>query len=235
VKTIEKSPHSDSGCYPLDNKNKMPPSGATQAKSSWDKFKHKKQVTQLLCAEQHGLCAYSEIRPDQYNLGTHIEHVKPKSLFPSQTFDYHNLVLSALSDTDLKIMNNEAVFGGHAKLNKYNSTQFVSCLQANCADFFAYLSNGQVEASLKLTSANAQKARYTIDVLNLNSPYLVNQRKKWLDELEDCIDEHLDKGWSLKDLAVIYLCPVKDKLYPFFTANCQRFGVFKSLAIIKTC
>lgn len=211
--------------YQLNKSHQMPPTTKEEARLRWKRFKHKAEVTDLLCAEQYGLCAYSEIRPDWYELGTHIEHVEPKSLNPQRTFDYLNLVLSALSDKDLQKVKKD-VFGGHAKQKKYDATLFVSCLQTNCADFFAYLSNGQVEASRKLTSTDKEKAQYTIETLSLNSPYLINQRKKWLDELDAYIDEHIDNNWSLDALASIYLEPCSGKCYPFFTATCQRFGKY---------
>ena len=62
-----------------------------------------------------------------------------------------------------------------------------------------------------------------IKLLNLDAPYLVTQRKNWLDELDQLIDEHLESDDSLEDLAAIDLLPTSGKLNPFFSATRQRF------------
>jgi len=212
------------GGYYLANASQSPPTTSQQAKSRWSSFGYKDEVTRNLDTEQYGLCAYSEIRPDEYGLGTHIEHLEPKSQNPQRTFDYNNLVLSALSNDDMQKLVCGDVFGGHAKLNNYDAELFISCLDANCASYFAYLSNGLVEPLRRLDNDGQKKARYTIDLLNLNSHYLVTQRKIWLNELDELIDEHIDKNMSLLYLAVIDLTPTNNKLSPFFTATRQRFG-----------
>ena len=212
------------GGYQLNRSHENPPTTSLQANSRWSSFGYKVDVTNHLLTEQYGLCAYSEVRPDQLSLGTHIEHVEPKSANPTRTFDYSNLVLCALSSEDLKNIDRTEVFAGHAKLSQYDALLFVLCLQANCARYFVYLSNGKVEPARTLESDEKDQAQYTIDLLNLNSPYLVNQRFNWLDELDKLIDEHIQTDMSLTYLASIDLIPTNNKLSPFFTANRQRFG-----------
>lgn len=212
------------GGYHLEQANNNPPTTSDQATSRWSSFKHKDKVSGYLNTEQYGLCAYSEIRPDEFGLNTHIEHIEPKSKAPLRTFDYSNIVLNALSSDDLATMNSEDVFGGHAKLSEYDDQLFVSCLQADCSRYFSYLSNGQVEPSHSLDETDRKKAKYSIDLLNLNCPYLVTQRKKWLDELDQLIDEHIENDMSLPDLASIDLIPTANKLSQYFTATRQRFG-----------
>lgn len=212
------------GGYQLERSNETPPTTSDQATSRWSSFGYKADVTEHLLAEQYGLCAYSEVRPDQLGLGTHIEHLEPKSANPARTFDYSNLVASALSSDDLKIIDKDEVFGGHAKLSEYDAHLFVSCLHADCARYFVYLSNGGIEPARALTQREKEQVQYTIELLNLNSPYLVNRRKRWLDELDELIDEHIRDDMSLPCLASIDLVPTSDKLSPFFTATRQRFG-----------
>ena len=221
MKAITKS---GNGGYQLNRSHQTPPTTSEQASSRWSSFGYKADVTGHLLTEQYGLCAYSEVRPDQLGLGTHIEHVEPKSTNPARTFDYSNLVLSTLSSDDLKIIDKTEVFGGHAKLSQYDALLFISCLQADCTRYFVYLSNGKVEPANALSEAEKQQAKYTIKLLNLNSPYLVNRRFNWIDELDDLIDEHIRKDMFLPHLASIDLFPVSDKLSPFFTATHQRFG-----------
>ena len=213
-----------SGGYQLEKSHAKPPVTAEQATTRWKSFNGKDAVTGYLLSAQYHLCAYSEVRPDLLNLGTHIEHVEPKSANPARTFDYSNLVLNALTDENLSKLNRADVFGGHAKLSVYDATLFISCLQPDCSKYFAYLSNGTVEPSQKLEQIDQVRAQYTIDLLNLNSPYLVNLRLNWLDELDKLIDQHIQNDWSLEYLAGIDLVPAAGRLSPFFTATRQRFG-----------
>lgn len=208
----------------LEQAHANPPQTADEATSRWSSFGHKNTVTVFLQDEQYGLCAYTELRPDLVGLGTHIEHVQPKSRYPQRTFDFSHLVLCALDESDLQTRAVNDRFGGHAKLGEYDPALFVSCLQNDCPRFFAYLSDGRVVAAANLSVNETQQAQYTIDLLNLNAPYLLVQRKNWLDELDGLIDEHLDNDNSLEDLAAIDLLPTSGKLSPFFSATRQRFA-----------
>lgn len=211
------------GLYPLEKANDTPPKTGQDARSRWGSFSDKSALSDLLENEQYGLCAYSEINLEHYSLGAHIEHVQPKSRFPKKTFDYQNLILSALSSSDLETMDKNSIFGGHHKGSEFDPALFISCLADNSADYFAYLSNGHIKPKSTLSVRDKRKAQYTIDLLNLDSPYLVAERRRWLDELDTLIDEHIDQGLSVEHLAAIYLLPRNQRLESFFTANRQRF------------
>lgn len=217
----------NSGGYHLEQAHQNPPTTETQATSRWSSFGHKVTLQNYLLDEQYGLCCYSELRADLENLGYHIEHIRPKSQYPAQTFDYSNLAASALSDDDLQAFKTikEETFGGHAKLSAYNPTLFISCHDADCARYFAYLSDGRVVANDNLSDFDKQRTDYTITLLNLNSPYLVNRRRRWYDELEQLFEEHLDKNWHIKDLAAIDLLTTNQRLSPFFSMTRQFFGI----------
>lgn len=213
------------GSRHLDRANNNPPTTEEEATNRWKSFrKHKARLVECLSYEQYGLCGYSEIRPDKVGLGTHIEHIEPKSKNPSRTFDYRNLILSALASDDLQSRAKDDVFGGHAKARVYDSSLFVSCLNPICSQHFVYLLDGRVEPSNKLDQNTQKNAQYTIDLLNLNSPYLVNLRQNWLDEIDTLIDEHIINEGSLECLAGVDLLPHGEKLSEFFTATRQRFG-----------
>lgn len=50
------------------------------ATTRWKGFRrYKADLLEHLLDEQYGLCCYSEIRPDLYDLKCHIEHVENKS------------------------------------------------------------------------------------------------------------------------------------------------------------
>jgi len=207
-----------------------PPTTPDTASSRWKSFRrNKKPVLDALLIEQYGLCCYSEIRPDRLGLGFHIEHVENKSQHPQRTFDYSNLAASALdSESDLQILTTQGTeaFGGHAlgKSKGVNLTLFVSCHQADCSRFFAYLSDGRVVPADGLSPQDEDRARYTINLLNLNSPYLHDLRQRWWEELETLIDEHLEDDMDLHCLAGVDLIPIGHGLSPFFSITRNLFG-----------
>lgn len=101
---------------------------------------------------------------------------------------------------------------------------FVSCLQAGCERYFRYLSDGRVVPSSALDTHDISKAKYTIELLNLNSPFLNNRRRKWWDELDELVQEHLDNDMDLSQLASVDLVPTRNKLSPFFSLTRQFFA-----------
>lgn len=216
-----------SGGYQLNRAHTNPPLTGEQATSRWNSFRsHKADLMSALLNEQYQLCCYSELRADQEGLGFHIEHVENKSLNPSRTFDYANLAASALRSDDLPHLNRGEAFGGHAarKQQACDIARLVSCHQPDCARYFAYLSDGRVVPSQGLGAAERDRAQYTIDLLNLNSPFLITRRRQWWAELDGLFLEHLDKGWSLSDLTAIDLVPTHGALSRFFSLTRQFFG-----------
>ncbi len=218
-----------SGGYHLNQSQANPPTTPQLATSRWSSFGHKATVQQSLLSEQYQLCCYSELRADQEGLGYHIEHVENKSQNPTRTFDYRNLAASALdSANDLSAFKAQEaeVFGGHAtgKQDAVDMQRFVSCHQADCRRYFAYLSDGRVVPASTLNALDQDRARYTLDLLNLNSPYLMTRRRQWWDELDQLFQEHQTKGWNLPDLASIDLLPSNQGLSRFFSLTRQFFG-----------
>lgn len=217
------------GPYQLNRSHAEPPTTAIAATSRWGSFGYKQQLLQTLLAEQYQLCCYSEIRPDLERLGFHIEHVENKSQHPQRTFDYENLAACALdSSNDLKSLAIRGIgaFGGHApgKSESVDMALFVSCHQQDCARFFAYLSDGRVVPADGLSIEHVDQARYTIDLLNLNSPYLQELRQRWWDELAELIDKHLEDDDDLECLAAIDLIPRGSSLSQFFSLTRNLFG-----------
>ena len=210
--------------YRLQQRHENPPQSWRSATTAWNSFNGKSDVRNHLLEEQYGLCAYSEIRPDEYELGSHIEHIRPKSAYPQHTFDYHNLVVCALSDQDMGRMQQSDLFGGHAKGSDYDAARFISPLDELCTDAFVYLSDGRIEVNGRQNKEQQSKADYTIKLLNLNSPYLVNARKRWLEELDAAIDELLEHAEASAHLADLELGLTNHTLRSFHSASCQRFG-----------
>lgn len=212
------------GGYHLEQAHQTPPITADEATNRWENFEYKDKVQEYLLDEQYGLCCYSEVRADLENLDYHIEHIQPKGKYPPRTFDYSNLAASALTSDNLKMIAVEDRFGGHAKLSQYDADLFISCHDVDCERYFSYLSDGRVEPKANLNVEETKRAKYTRDLLNLNSPYLVTLRRQWYEELDKLFEEHLEKNWNLEDLAAIDLHPTNQKLSQFFSVTRQFFG-----------
>jgi uncharacterized protein (TIGR02646 family) len=218
-----------SGPFQLVRSHAEPPLTRLAATSRWQNFSFKAEVLSYLVEEQYALCCYSEIRASELGLGFHIEHVQNKSQCPQRTFDYANLAASALnSENDLHAFRtlSAEVFGGHArgKSREVDMARFVSCHRADCSRFFTYLSDGRVVPSDGLLTADAERARYTIELLNLNSPYLQDLRQQWWDELESLFESHISQNMDLHCLASIDLVPRNQTLSPFFSITRTLFG-----------
>lgn len=221
------------GGYHLNKAHENPPRNKEAATSRWSSFGHREEVLQFLLSEQYHLCCYSEIRADELKLGYHIEHVQNKSQNPVRTFDFSNLAASALESEDLDKLNENdhftettsLTFGGHAtgKQDSVDMQRFVSPHQSNCARFFTYLSDGRIVPADGLTDQEIDRAEYTIELLNLDSPFLQTQRRKWWEELSKLIEEHDANNWDLHCLASIDLIPRNDLLSPFFSITRQLF------------
>lgn len=214
----------------LSDAHARPPKTHSDATSRWKSFRiHKPAVLESLLNEQYWLCCYTELRADLDGLGYHIEHVENKSQAPRRTFDYTNLAASALnSANDLPAFKagQHEVFGGHApkKQAPYDRQLFISCHDPDCHRFFAYISDGRVIPTPQLNAHDIERAKYTIELLNLNSPFLVNRRKNWWDELDLLYEEHQQDGWDLNYLIDLELTPQDNKLSQFFSLTRQFLG-----------
>jgi uncharacterized protein (TIGR02646 family) len=196
---------------------------AVPPERAWTNFR-RKQGTRANCRnEQFGLCAYSEIVLDDNDLGIHIDHVEPKSRRPDRCFDHDNLVLSAISDAKLGDMPKTEVFGGHYRRDRYSRAGFINPLWSDSRRYFHYAISGKVEPSLGLSASEARKVRYTITVLNLNSPLLVTRRRVWLQVLEEQIALLLSTQAELRQFAEGILCDNAGQLPNFHSASRERF------------
>ena len=75
-----------------------------------------------------------------------------------------------------------------------------------------------------MNERDSARTQYTIDLLNLNSPFLLAERSKWWEELDRLFDEHLNNEMDLHSLAAIDLVPIAQRLSPFFSMTRQFFG-----------
>lgn len=208
---------------------------AVSAQTAWDKFPNKAQTQASCDTEQMGLCAFSETRFDNYTWGAHLDHVKPKSLDQCGTFKHTNLVLCAISSDALKHIPKGEVFGGHFRKNRYSKSGFINPLWVDARRYFHYSVEGEVVPSLKLSESDKRKAKYTIKILNLNSPKLVELRKIWLSELENEIDQLIGHPVAFEYFAMTELCDTNGRLRNFHSAARERFKSTGEAVLLANC
>lgn len=170
-------------------KKSLAPNSLTQlaeqhktSKQAWNTLQNpaKSEVhINMLQQEQHSLCAYCERKINQVE-DSHLEHIYPQSKYISKRFDYKNLIVSCnggqCSDIDQQIYDGiKHNSCGHRKENDFLPEKFLNPVeQTDIADYFAYdIDTGKIQASDKHT----EHANYTLDLLNLRSPRLNNERK----------------------------------------------------------
>ena len=214
---------------------KRNPTSPTDATSAWRSFSYKHRTTSHCLHEQLGLCAYSEVRLDDKDLGMHLDHVEPKSKNSVRTFDHRNLLLSAINSEKIAGMAKADVFGGHYRLNRYSRHGFISPLWPDSRRYFHYTSDGIIEPAIGLTIKDTRKAQYTIAVMNLNAPLLVNRRRHVIEEVEDAIDDMLARSVALDLFAEAELCDTHNRLQPFHSAVRERLGAFGEGIILSKC
>lgn len=148
--------------------SKQAPHLISDSHKSWEKSRYRKSVRSFLVAEQNELCGYCE-RQISYET-SHSEHIKPKSIFPQDTFNYENLIASCDGYFKESIIATQETCG-HGKGDEYDSQLFLDPTQVtDIQDYFMYdKEDGKIVANHNKNSADQSKANYMINLLNLNS------------------------------------------------------------------
>jgi uncharacterized protein (TIGR02646 family) len=145
--------------------------GAVRSGTPWEEFSRSPchgDVHEVLRREQGGLCCYCESRLDQP--GAHIEHMRPKSLFPKEQYRFANLALSC----DQRGENRHC---GHAKGNSYDRACFRDPHDPDTEGLFEYTALGEVRAAEELAPRDRAAAEWMIRTLNLNAARLIQRRR----------------------------------------------------------
>ena len=140
----------------------------------------KPKIREALLQEQGCLCCYCEARVGDGN--GHVEHLKPRSLFPDLEADYSNLLCSCQGgnpDCD------EETHCGHRKSDWYDEDLFVSPLDSDCEGRFSYTSDGDMRPADESDAG----AETTIERLGLNTRELREYRREALEAVFKDLDE----------------------------------------------
>ena len=137
---------------------------------NWDSLTPEvKQVLKqyLLEEQENSCCPYCEI---EINLNdSQIEHIKPKNTFPNLLADYSNFIACCLIKKRC----------GNSKASKW-SELFINPIIENPEDYFKYdIKTGEIRPIFK-EGNRYEKAKYTINLLNLNDNRLCNIRRKYI-------------------------------------------------------
>ncbi len=209
-------------------RHKKPVANSTKA---WENFKYTKAVQDSLLPAQKNLCSYCEIElvRGEGNIGYHIEHIEPKSMRPSRTFDFSNLLISCF-DSGYEISSStlapNPISCGHAKKSQFDPQLFIKPTDQNCESYFHYELDGRITPHPNLTVNQASKAEYTINLLNLNCRRLKRARYDMILEGQEIVNDLLDNPSALSDFAELELEEFNNKHQSFLTTRRQYFQVF---------
>ena len=155
----------------------------------------------ILVLEQEEYCPYCEKRI--YDNEGHIEHIKPRGLYPKEFQNYNNLIVSC----------DEKNSCGKYKGNNYNDN-LINPVIDDPAKYFDYnIASGEIIPKNNDESSKEYiKARYTIETLNLNSYELrtarinlVNMLSDYTGENKDCIQCFLDDRHNFPSLIKLFM------------------------------
>ena len=172
--------------------------------ASQPKFMPKTDLHNSLLHEQGYICCYCGRRI--YKDSSHIEHFKPRQLFPELSLDYSNLLASCPGypeEEDSKALTKLQLPQAHCGQKKgswYDPTLTVSPLRNTCEEYFRYTASGEIlPVSDPVMHAAAKN---TILKLGLDHPGLERSRRKVVEELLFLIDGLDSRG--IEELIEIY-------------------------------
>jgi len=143
----------------------------------------------ILVNEQTECCAYCEQKFPYLELpkikNYRIEHIYPRDTYKEKTFDYDNLIVTCDDQKD-KIKTCD-----HSKANNFNSDLFINPVTENPSEFLRHnLADGEITPVVNYSeNISHQRARYTIELLNLNAKRLASAREEFINEILDYITE----------------------------------------------
>lgn len=144
----------------IEYKKKRPKERYADLEKSQEGNRVWRNMREFLIQSQYGLCAYccKNITLDN-SLN---EHIRPQAMYPKDTMDYENIVVSCRND-------GEDTTCGVRKGDEYDGELFVSPLEMNCEREFVFYPNGQIQGTGK-------RGEYTCKLLNLNAYELQRAR-----------------------------------------------------------
>ena len=144
--------------------------------AKWEDFSSGEPVLYRTCRqqlldEQQGISGYTELPladDDQ-----HIDHFRKKGMFPKQTFDWMNYVV------DTK---DEPKYGAGFKDKNISKPEdydkIINPMLEDPHQYITYLSNGQIVPRCGLDEKDTERAKFTLDIFNLQCEALRKRREE---------------------------------------------------------
>lgn len=159
---------------------------ANNPNATWNDFHSKAHGVysatrdQIVLVEQEGICGYTEIPFNDFS-DCHLDHYKKRALYPTETFNWQNLIAAG----------NDDEFGARYKDLAYNIkvTEYREILNPvvdNVENYFYYTENGDILPSDTLSAQDFSKAELTIKVFNLRHKSLKQRRMTLIKQIKDC-------------------------------------------------
>ena len=185
----------------------------------YEYFNKKKELNDILRAEQHCICCYCQRNVTHYapnynplyskKGGAHNEHLYPENIpndpiSQSKQMEYTNLFACCVDSQGHKKREKHLRYCGEAKGNRI-IREFIK--EEECQSYFQYLSTGEIAPKgryftlkeyeeAEMLTKDEQDALDTIRVLNLNSHTLVEERKTCLAELLELLPKRSKDEWQ---------------------------------------
>jgi uncharacterized protein (TIGR02646 family) len=179
---------------------------------------------QHLWQEQKGLCVYCQQEiPKKITIDSagnihpsHIEHIRPKSIYPNLAFEHNNLSISCegydIANPPSPIRKS---FCGHLKENEYDATLFLHPFENPAIEeYFGFNLNGEISGNGK----DDAKANYCILKLGLDNAILTKMRE---DSYLLVIEEVTNNGLDINE----YLDSTYTQLPAFYSMLKQLFHI----------
>jgi len=144
-----------------------------------------------LWREQQGLCVYCQqaipekaAKQSSTQIRSHIEHIRPRSVYPDRMFDYDNLSISCEGFDCTAATPQKKKFCEHRKADEYDENQFLNPIeQQEIANYFEYDIEGRIFANHLRSNTDQQKANYMIKILALDHKELNRLRESSYSQL----------------------------------------------------
>ena len=125
----------------------------------------------ILLEEQNMLCVYCEQEIESDGNHSNTDHFKIRDLFPRDTLAYDNLLVSCKNRSHCE--NKKDNFG----LNCTDYNKIINPVIENPNNFFDYGISGDILVKDGLSNTDKEKAKFTIEVFELNHISLQEARK----------------------------------------------------------
>lgn len=140
-----------------------------------------------LLQDQKQLCIYclQQISIGNHTKISHVEHIRPKSIFPNLRFEFTNLAVSCNGfNCSVEQLGAGKMFCGHYKDNKktsvvYDEKKFLHPFEIeDIENYFSYDFDGNVKPNKNIPAEQQQKAAYMISLVDLNNSVLKEFRQQ---------------------------------------------------------